>query len=178
MDEKLDARGRTLAQVIADHNSGRYPRPAVTADVVLLRKTGERYQVLLIERGGHPCLGKLAFPGGFANENEPLEQTATRELQEETGVTGLGVELIGVFSKPGRDPRGWIVTAAYTAMIGDEPLYVQAGDDAASAQWYDLERGACGPVLCRLGQRTPARELAFDHGDMLLNALEKWNIVL
>lgn len=178
MDAKLDARGRTLAQVIADHNSGRYPRPAVTADVVILRKTGAGYQVLLIRRGGHPCLGKLAFPGGFANENEALEQTAARELQEETGVVGLPVELLGVFSGPGRDPRGWIVTAAYTTLLGEEQPVVRAGDDAADAGWYTLEMGEVGPVLCRDGERVPVRELAFDHGDMLLAALKKWNISL
>lgn len=177
MEEKLDAKGRTLAQVVADHNSGRYPRPAVTADVVVLRGKGRGYQVLLIERGGHPCLGKLAFPGGFANENEPVEDTARRELREETGVTGLEMELLGVFSKPGRDPRGWIVTAAFVALIEGE-LRVQAGDDAASARWYDLEAGPDGPLLCRGGVKTPARELAFDHGDMLLAALDKLNIIL
>ena len=177
MEQKLDARGRTLAQVIADHNSGKYPRPSVTGDVVILRRTGEGYQALLIERGGHPCLGRLAFPGGFANENEPVENTARRELQEETGVTGLEMELLGVFSKPGRDPRGWIVTVAYVALIEGE-LSVQAGDDAASAQWYDLEVGANGPLVCRDGVRIPAGELAFDHGDMLLAALNKLNIIL
>lgn len=176
MKEKLDARGRTLAQVIADHNSGKYPRPSVTADVVILRRAGEGYQTLLIERGGHPCLGKLAFPGGFANENEPVEQTAVRELREETGVSGLTMELLGVFSKPGRDPRGWIVTAAYVARIEDVRLDVQAGDDAAGARWYDIEMNESGVVLCHGGERVPARELAFDHEDMLLAALKKLNI--
>ena len=177
MDGKLDARGRTLEQVIADHNSGKYPRPSVTGDVVILRKRERGYQVLLIERGGHPCLGKLAFPGGFANENEPVEQTAARELQEETGVTGLSPELLGVFSKPGRDPRGWIVTVAFVALIEGE-LQVQAGDDAASARWYDLEAGGDAPLVCRDGVRVPADELAFDHGEMLVAALKKLNITL
>ena len=89
MEELRDARGMTEAEAIARYRSRNYPKPALTADIVVLARAGEGLKVLLIRRKGHPFIGKLALPGGFANENEPVEQTATRELEEETGVTGL-----------------------------------------------------------------------------------------
>ena len=85
MEERLDARGLTEAEAIARYKSRNYPKPALTADIVVFSRSGAEWKVLLIERGGHPFIGKLALPGGFANENEPIEETAARELEEETG---------------------------------------------------------------------------------------------
>ena len=156
MEELRDARGLTEAEAIARYRSRNYPKPALTADIVVFSRDEEKWKVLLIRRKGHPFLGKLAFPGGFANENEPVEQTAARELEEETGVSGLEMRLIDVFSAPGRDPRGWTVSAAFLA-VTDQPLAVQAGDDAAEAFWLALEE--IGP-----------EELAFDHAQILQKA--------
>ncbi|MBR4837718.1 MAG: NUDIX hydrolase [Bacteroidales bacterium] len=61
-----------------------YPRPAVTADCVVITKENEP-QVLLIQRGNEPFKGCWAFPGGFMNMDETTEQCAVRELEEETG---------------------------------------------------------------------------------------------
>lgn len=106
MDEVRDARGLTEAEAIARYRSRNYPKPALTADIVVFAKEEAKFRVLLIRRKGHPFIGKLALPGGFANENEPIEQTASRELEEETGVKGVPLKLIDIFSQPGRDPRG------------------------------------------------------------------------
>ena len=156
MEELRDARGLTEAEAIARYRSRNYPKPALTADIVVFSRDEEKWKVLLIRRKGHPFLGKLAFPGGFANENEPVEQTAARELEEETGVSGLEMRLIDVFSAPGRDPRGWTVSAAFLA-VTDQPLAVQAGDDAAEAFWLALEE-------------IDPEELAFDHAQILQKA--------
>jgi 8-oxo-dGTP diphosphatase len=177
MVEKRDARGLTEAEAIARYRSKNYAKPALTADIIVLRPTEQGVQVLLVERGGHPFLGKLALPGGFANENEPVEETAARELVEETGVSGLSMELVGVFSKPGRDPRGWVVSAAFAAVVTGEDLTVQAGDDAASAQWYTVIPAPSGLVLYRDELRIPAEDLAFDHAEVLSAALKKANLL-
>lgn len=103
MEELRDARGLTEAEAIARYRSRNYPKPALTADIVVLSRSDAETQVLLVKRKGHPFLGKLALPGGFANENEPVEETAARELAEETGVRGLPMKLVGVFSKPRRE---------------------------------------------------------------------------
>ena len=177
MDEKRDARGLTEAEVIARYQNSSYPKPALTADAVLFAKDKRgSLRVLLVERGGHPFLGQLALPGGFANENEPVEETAARELEEETGVHGLPMELVGVFSRPGRDPRGWVVSAAFAAVAAGE-LPIQAGDDAADAQWYTVTASPSGLMLSRGERAVPAKDLAFDHAEVLTCALNKLNLL-
>ena len=71
----------------------KYPRPAVTADCIVITKEAEP-KVLLIERGDEPFKGCWAFPGGFMNMDETTEQCAIRELEEETGLKGLSLSLI------------------------------------------------------------------------------------
>jgi 8-oxo-dGTP diphosphatase len=58
---------------------------------------------LLIRRGD---LGEWALPGGTLEWGETLRDTIARELAEETGVTACEiVRLVGVYSRPDRDPR-------------------------------------------------------------------------
>ena len=83
------------------------------------------------------------------------------------------MELVGVFSRPGRDPRGWVVSAAFAAVVDADQLTVQAGDDAADALWCGLEKTGEGLVLRRGEERIPVDTLAFDHGEVLAAALEK-----
>lgn len=169
-DALLDSRGMTEAQAIERYRSRNYPKPALTADIVIFRREEDGLSLLLIRRGGHPFLGKWALPGGFANENEPVERTAARELQEETGVEGLPLELVGVFSEPGRDPRGWVVSAAFRATVEND-IPVKAGDDAADAAWFRVEQGFGGFLLRRGAEILTAGDLAFDHGAILAAAL-------
>ena len=176
MEERLDARGLTEAEAIARYKSRNYPKPALTADIIVFSRSETALKVLLVERGGHPFIGKLAFPGGFANENEPVEVTAARELEEETGVQGLSMQLVGVFSRPERDPRGWVVSAAFAAVGNADEMEVHAGDDASSAQWYNLVSTASGLTLLQDDQVIPVDELAFDHAEMLHAALKMLNI--
>ena len=165
MEPLRDARGLTENEAIARYRSKNYPRPAMTADIVIFRREAGEQKVLLVKRGGHPFLGQWALPGGFANENEPIEETAARELEEETGVSGLSLHLVDVFSEPGRDPRGWVVSVAYAAMV-DGMLPVKAGDDAAAAGWFTLEGDSlrCGDLVLN------REDLAFDHGEILRRA--------
>ncbi len=87
----------------------KYPRPAVTADCIVITKEAEP-KVLLIQRGDQPFKGGWAFPGGFMNMDETTEQCAIRELEEETGLKVSKVYQIGAYSKVDRDPRGRTLT--------------------------------------------------------------------
>jgi 8-oxo-dGTP diphosphatase len=110
----------------------KYPRPAVTADCLVITKE-EQPKVLLIQRGAEPYKGSWAFPGGFMNMDETTEQCAIRELKEETGLKVATIHQIGAYSKVDRDPRGRTITVAYLAII-DEPIAVIGQDDAAKAK--------------------------------------------
>ena len=130
-----------------------YPRPAVTADCVVVAKEKDP-KVLLIQRGNEPFKGQWAFPGGFMNMDETTEQCAMRELEEETGLKVTEIKQIGAYSKVDRDPRGRTVTVAYLAII-DKVEAVKGLDDAAKAQWFPLSN---------------LPKLAFDHEEIMKDA--------
>lgn len=135
----------------------KYPRPAVTADCVVITKERQP-KVLLIQRGFEPFKGCWAFPGGFMNMDETTEQCAVRELEEETGLVVSELQQIGAYSKVDRDPRGRTITVAYLAMI-DAPVEVRGQDDAAKAEWWPIDK-------------LPA--LAFDHEDIMRDAVASY----
>lgn len=124
--------------------------PALTVDCVVI-DAGER--VLLIRRKNPPFKGAFALPGGFVDVGEPVEDACRRELLEETGVAARKLVLLGVYSDPGRDPRGHTCSVAYLTRVGR--VEARAGDDAADVQWVPL---SSRPLM------------AFDHGKILQDA--------
>jgi 8-oxo-dGTP diphosphatase len=130
-----------------------YPRASVTADAVLFAEKDGQMYVLLIQRGNDPYKGYWAFPGGFLNMDETVARCAERELEEETGIVLIGMQLVGIYSDVERDPRGRVITAAYTAMTTMPEA--TAADDAAAAKWWPLNE---------------LPPLAFDHDKILVDA--------
>ena len=126
-----------------------YPRPAVTADIIILKTINNQQFVLLIERKHPPFEGMWALPGGFVNMDETLEAAALRELREETRITGVELEQFHTFSEVNRDPRHRTITTVFIGKSGDTTASPEAGDDAAKTEWFALD------------QLPP---LAFDHG--------------
>lgn len=166
-----------------------YPRPSVTCDVVAFTLRENDLAVLLIQRKDAPFRGRWALPGGFVNENEPLTRAAARELEEETGVSGVRLEQLGAFGDPGRDPRGHTVTVAFTTFMVAEGA-ITAGDDAARAEWKTFRSLSLSevqkarsmpppPVLGKPKRRSAlprggvAIELAFDHAKIVSRAYNR-----
>lgn len=134
----------------------KYEHMAVTTDCVIFTYEERQLKVLLVRRGGEPCKGMWAFPGGFLRNDETAVQGALRELREETSLEASAVGELGVFSDPGRDPRERVITIAWYALV--KPSKVVGGDDAAEAAWFSVD--ALPP-------------LAFDHKQIFQAAMER-----
>jgi 8-oxo-dGTP diphosphatase len=147
--------------------------------------------VLLIRRKEEPFKGCWALPGGYVNENEPLDRAAARELHEETGLTvpPSKLEQLGAFGDPGRDPRGHTITVAFVTFRATETK-INPGDDAIEAQWHPLRALDLGDVSTArsvppppppgsspakkksTSKKAPVR-LAFDHAIILNRAYRR-----
>ena len=138
MSQLIDKNGKTEERFLREYDVTQYFRPSVTADAALcVRDRADGGKILLIESGGHPFIGMYAFPGGFTEKDEPCEQTAVRELEEETGISGVPLRQLLAVSTPERDPRWRNITVVYYALL-DKPIKAVGGDDATAAKWFDF----------------------------------------
>lgn len=158
----------------SNYTSSKYRTPdGAPSDIVIFtitsreRKAGKKalpereLQVLLIQRKKWPFEGQWALPGGFCGEEESMYECARRELMEETGVADVHLEYFNVYSEPRRDPRGWIISHAFFALVHERYLADRkAQDDAADVRLFPVSEAL------RL-------ELAFDHRRILGDALER-----
>ncbi|WNR43856.1 NUDIX domain-containing protein [Paenibacillus roseipurpureus] len=158
----------------SNYTPGRYRTPdGAPSDIVIFtitsteKKTAKKalplreLQVLLIQRKSWPFEGQWALPGGFCKETEDMYACAKRELQEETGVTNVHMAYFNVYSQPGRDPRGWMISHAFFALVQEKWLAERRADtDAEDVRLFPVEEAL-------------QMALAFDHGVILRDALQK-----
>lgn len=179
------------------------PSVAADIVVFTLRKSeSESYRhlakpvlsVLLVRRTEEPFDNKLALPGGFCCREETIEETAFRKLKEKTGVDCPPLSLLCNLSRFGRDPRGWIISCCYWTVIE----YTEATKDK-NAEWYEISLRESGDkytlVLTddngteyisevrinnpnelynqSVKAEIPKNSLAFDHAEIIVNALLK-----
>lgn len=134
----------------------RYPHPAVTVDCVIFGFDGTELNVLLIKRGIEPYKDRWALPGGFLKMDETAEESARRELKEETSLEEAYMEQFHTYTTPDRDPRERVITIAHFALV--KIREVKGGDDAKEARWFALSR---------------VPHLAFDHDRILRDAVHR-----
>ena len=135
-------------EYLEDYNIEQFERPSVATDIVAfavmqdgeqsnIRKLANReLKLLLIKRSQFPYKGAWALPGGFLRPGETIEETAKRELLEETGVENPFLHLAGMYSEAGRDPRGWIISNSFISLINAENCTLRADTDAWDAAWF------------------------------------------
>ena len=134
-----------------------YPRASVTVDIVIFCKSGNRNKVLLIQRGNEPFKNQWALPGGFIEMDETLEESAVRELHEETGLQEVRLQQFKAYGDPGRDPRGRTVSVVFFGFTDISNSLVAGADDAKNAGWFAPDE---------------IPEMAFDHNLVLEELVE------
>ena len=131
---------------------------AVTTDCAVFCDTAQGKKILLVQRKKDPFAGQWALPGGFLEDEEPLETGAKRELKEETGLTIQTVKQLRTFGTPGRDPRGRTISISFWGEVSSE-VQVEGNDDAADAKWFRIDE---------------LPSLAFDHDLIVKEAIDRY----
>jgi 8-oxo-dGTP diphosphatase len=126
----------------------------LTVDAIILNDNNS--DVVLIKRKNEPFKDKWALPGGFVEYGEEVEKAVVREAKEETGLKVKIEKLFGVYSKPGRDPRGHSVSVCFLCKVIGGKL--GSGSDAKEAKFFEL---------------SSLPELAFDHEKILEDVKEE-----
>jgi 8-oxo-dGTP diphosphatase len=130
-----------------------YKKPSVTADLIVTRNNGLLEEILLVKRKHEPYKNYWAMPGGFLDvDKETVEEAGVRELKEETClVTSINdLELVGISSKLGKDPRGHIVSPFfYVKKYTGKP---KGNDDAKELAWFPINQ---------------LPKMAFDHEEVI-----------
>jgi 8-oxo-dGTP diphosphatase len=155
----IDQVGKSISPV----KVAKFTGPSIATDAMVLRKhkTDDFHDILLITRGRPPFKGRKAFPGGFVDYNEEPLVGCIRELDEECNLKGKNPVLVTVAGDPKRDPRKHIVSIVYKVDV-DEDAQAKAGDDAATAKFYNLRE-----------ELKIEDNFAFDHYTIIKEFIEK-----
>ncbi len=177
-----------------DYSIADYDRPSVAVDAVVFGVEDhksptmdvKRLKLLLVKRGEEPFEGMYSLPGGFLRKNETTEQAMCRELSEEAGVAETKLIPLKVYSAADRDPRGWIISAAYISLTNTVELSTERTSDAAEAVWLDLNYRAEGELekitisndnirleITAKDGKVLENDLPFDHGIIIYDAFKK-----
>ena len=133
----------------------KYKIPSLTADIFIF---DDDFNFILIKRLNEPYKDCWALPGGFVEYGESVETAAIREAKEETSIDVELMDLVNVYSEPGRDPRGHTITIAYTAKGNMDNR--KADDDACDIGIFSAEK-------------LDEIKLAFDHDKIIKDCLKK-----
>lgn len=166
----------------------KFYHPSVAADCVIFGydapekgdskddeyKESAGLKTLLVRRAEEPYKDRYALPGGFVNSpGKSVEDAAKERLIQETGLSNVELRLLGVYSKPDRDLRNDydgedphssynVISVAYTALVKVSGLG-QGDSTVINPNWIPVSE---------LLSETPSEELAFDHADIIREALK------
>ena len=126
--------------------------PSISIDCIIFGLDQRKLKVLFVKRSIEPAKGHWALPGGFVLEQEDLDQSARRTLEDLTGLRELYMEQVHTFGQVNRYPLRRVVTVAYYALINYTLDNLKAGPDASDIHWFDISE---------------LPELVFDHQHIL-----------
>lgn len=147
-------------EYLSQYDIAEFDRPSIATDIAVFSIMGKKNQtdkemvqdiknyrkspekklkILLIKRAAYPYRDYWALPGGFCQSGEDVYETARRELYEETHVKDVYLSLSGIYGDANRDPRGWIISHTFLALMDGEKSDLKADTDAWEARWFDVD---------------------------------------
>lgn len=173
-------------EYLKNYDISKYDRPSIAVDMAIFTVTEEddgtenyrklpekKLKLLMIKRGLPPFKDMWALPGGFCKKGETVYEAAARELKEETDTDSAYLELCNVFSEDGRDPRGWIISQSFMALVNYRGIHPRAGSDAWEAAWFDVKLKKSESSCIRKADTVETRtvyELTMEYNDIRLYA--------
>lgn len=155
--ENYEITSKEEKEFLKQYDIAKFERPSIAVDMAVFSILGmsnaedavrhtdnyrklpeKKLKLLLIKRASYPYKDCWALPGGFCQKDENVSETAYRELKEETNVESAYLKPIGIFGEKGRDPRGWIISNLYLALMDGGNCVLRAGSDAWEARWFEV----------------------------------------
>ncbi|EHQ28614.1 NUDIX hydrolase [Mucilaginibacter paludis] len=133
---------------------------AFSIDFVIFGFEAGELKVLLIERNQEPFNDWWALPGNLVENNESLDDAATRILFELTGFRDMHMEQFHTFGSVNRHPLGRVITVAYYALIriiGQKEIR-PVTQYAKKVSWHAINE---------------LPKLAFDHDEIFESSIQK-----
>ena len=142
-----------MPKLTAKNNAGYQTPAAVAADPVIFTVIDNQLAVLLLQRLESPDNDLWMLPGGFVGTTESADACAARKLNEKTGLRSGYLEQLRTYSAPQRDPRGWIPSIAFLALVHAEALPA-----SSKGRWHLI---------------SDLPKIAFDHQQIIADANER-----
>ncbi|VWX48349.1 NUDIX domain-containing protein [Novosphingobium sp. 9U] len=157
------------AEFLSAYDAGRYERPSVTVDLILMSVVEDALTALLVRRDEHPHQGAWTLPGGFVGIDESLDAAARRLLASKARMDNAYLEQLYTFGAVDRDPRTRIISVAYFALLPPERFAaaLKAAPELALSELVVPWSGETGGPVEACSADGEALPLAFDHADML-----------
>ena len=144
-----------MTRITATNSAGYVTPIGLAADAVVFTVAVDVLSVLLVRRDEAPARGRWSLPGGFVGPTEEPSETVMRKLEQKAGLPPIYLEQLRTYARPNRDPRGWLPSIAYVALV---PAALLPPTGPREAAWHAVEERP---------------RLAFDHDQMVEDALER-----
>jgi ADP-ribose pyrophosphatase YjhB (NUDIX family) len=115
-----------------------HPTFHVAVDSIIFGFDQGELKLLIHKRQFEPARGEWSLFGGFVQQNESLDEAASRILSEHTGLRDIYMEELQSYGKVDRDPAGRVISVAYFALI-PAGEFTEAGKSKSGATWVSME---------------------------------------
>ena len=142
----MEKQYKTEREFLENYDDSKYKKPSVTVDMLIFTINNvksknyralddKKLQILMIKRKDFPFKDHWAIPGGFANVDESIKDSACRELKEETNLDNVYMEQLYTWGDLNRDPRTRVVSTAFIALVDKNRLTEMINPNAC---WFDV----------------------------------------